>query len=140
MSVTSPAVTTPEGTTESPRRRKRRLQMGSGLVGMGVLHAVMPKPFEAIVPQQLGAPRFWNLAAGLAEGAAGALLLSSDPRRQRIGGALATATIVGVYPANIDMAIKAGKPTTVAEAVPWLRLPLQFPMVRTTWSLARPET
>lgn len=113
--------------------------MGGGLLGMGVLHVMVRKPFEKIVPRSLGVPWFWNLVAAGAESAAGALLLSADPRKQRAGGALATATIVGVYPANIDMAIKAGAPTNPAAIGAWARLPFQFPMIRAAWSLARPE-
>lgn len=133
--MTTSAVTT----VESTKRRRLRQRAGRSLLGMGILHVVAPKPFVAIIPKALPAKRALNLLAAAAEAGAGALLLSSDAEKQRLGGLLATATIVGVYPANIDTAIRAGRPTTVAGAVPWLRLPLQFPMIRTTWSLAKPE-
>lgn len=101
---------------------------------MGALHVVVPKAFLAIIPDALGAPRFWNLLAGAAEATAGALLLHGDPKVQRVGGALATATIVGVYPANINMAIQAGPPTNLGAVAAWARLPFQFPLV---WAATR---
>jgi len=122
---------------ETPATRASRLRLGRFLVGMGLLHFVVRKPFEAIIPKQLGAPRFWNLFAGVAEATSGALLLSTDPQMRRAGGALATATIIGVYPANIQMAIDAGRPRSVATTLPWLRLPLQLPMIRMAWRHAR---
>ena len=112
--------------------------MGRGLLGMGLLHVVVPGPFVKIVPKALGAPRFWNLAAAAAEIAAGALLLSDDPDKQRAGGWLATATIVGVYPANIEMAIRAGAPTNPKAIAAWLRLPMQLPMIAQAYSFTKP--
>lgn len=114
-----------------------RTKMGASLLFMGIAHVVVPKPFIKIIPKALGAPKFWNLAAGAAEATAGALLLSSDPKLRRAGGWVALATIIGVYPANIDMALKAGKPTTPYAIGAWLRLPMQFPMIRTAYRLAR---
>lgn len=114
---------------ESERRRRSRVIGASALLGMGVLHAVVPKPFVAIVPKWLPAPKALNLLAGAAEATSGALLLSKDPQRRRLGGALAAATIVGVYPANVQMAVDAGRPSTPFEWGVWLRLPLQFPMI-----------
>jgi len=112
--------------------------MGAMLLFMGILHVVVPKPFLKIIPKRMGAPRFWNLLAGAAEAGAGALLLSEDPAKQRAGGWLATATIVGVYPANIDMALKAGPPTNAFAIGTWLRLPLQFPMIRQAYRFTKP--
>lgn len=101
---------------------------------MGLLHVVAPKRFEAMIRKALGAPRFWNLLGATAEGSSGALLLSARPERRRLGGALATATMVGVFPANIKMALEAGPPTrSVNAAGMWLRLPLQVPLVAWTW-------
>lgn len=124
---------------ESPSHRKLRLRFGGGLLFMGILHVVVPGPFVKIVPKRLGAPRFWNLLAAVAETASGALLLQPDPDKQRMGGALATATIVGVYPANISMALEAGAPTNPKAIAAWLRLPGQFPMIAGALKLAKGE-
>ncbi len=112
--------------------------MGGALLFMGVLHVVVPKPFEAIVPKALGRPRFWNRVAAATEATAGALLLTGDPAKQRVGGYLATATIVGVYPANIEMAVRSGAPTNPKALAAWARLPFQFPMIKQAWSLTKP--
>jgi uncharacterized membrane protein len=125
--------------TESPERKALRLRVGGGLAFMSLVHLVAPKPFYAMIPKKLGSPKFWNLVAAAAEGTAGGLLLSKDPKLQRAGGALATATIVGVYPGNIKMAIDAGPPTSPKAIAAWLRLPFQLPMIRAAASLARPE-
>lgn len=127
-------------TIESDKRRKLRQRVGGSLLGMGVLHVVAPKQFIAIIPDALPAKNAINLLAAVAEAGAGALLLSGDADKQRMGGLVATATVVGVYPGNINMAIKAGKPTSLAKALPWLRLPLQFPMLKATWSLSKPAS
>lgn len=124
---------------ESPGHRALRTRVGTSLVVMAVLHVLVPKPFLKIIPRSLGAPRFWNLAAAAAEGAAGGLLLSSDPDKQKLGGALATATFVAVYPANINMAIQAGPPTNLKAIGAWARLPLQLPMVASGIRLAKGE-
>ena len=133
------APTTTSAPAESSGYRKLRLRVGGSLVFMAILHVLVPKQFIKIIPKRLGAPRFWNLAAGAAEGAAGALLLSSDPQKQRAGGAIATATFIAVYPANINMALQAGKPTNPAAIGAWLRLPMQLPMIMSGIRLAKGE-
>jgi uncharacterized membrane protein len=125
------------GSPEADPLAASRTRMGAMLVAIGVLHVVVPGPFEKMIPKALGAPRFWNLLAAAAETTAGALLLSSDPKLRRTGAWLALATIIGVYPANIEMARRAGKPTTPYAIGTWLRLPLQFPMIRSAYQLAR---
>ena len=126
-----------EPAAESVRTRRSRTALGALLTGMGVLHVVAPKPFEAIIPDALGHKRGLNLLAAAAEAGSGLALLSPSPKTRRLGGMLATATIVGVYPANIDMALKAGPPTTPFAIGAWLRLPLQFPLIAWAWKHAR---
>lgn len=97
---------------------------------MGVLHVAVPKPFERMIPDVLGAPRLWNLLAAATETTSGALLLSKSPEHRRLGGTLATATFVGVFPGNIKMALDAGRPTgSWWAAGTWARLPLQVPLI-----------
>lgn len=117
--------------TESPKARRSRLGLAALLVTTGVLHFVAPKPFVEIVPRWLGRPRFWVYASGGAEIVSGALLL--DRRTARAGGIAATATIVGVYPANIQFALDQGRPRDPLSTFAWLRLPMQFPMI--AWAL-----
>ena len=117
--------------SESPAARRSRLRLGGFLVGMGTLHFVAPKPFDRIVPPRLGSARRWTYLSGVAELVSGLLLLS--PRTKRAGGYAAAATMVGVFPANIHMALEAGPPRSAYAAGTWLRLPLQVPLVG--WAL-----
>ena len=72
------------------------------LLGSGVLHFVMPNPYDTIVPAELpGSQRFYTYASGAAELASGALLLS--PRTRRLGALAAVAVFVGVFPANVNL-------------------------------------
>ena len=123
--------------TETPGQRRSRLRLAGMLLTSSVAHFVIPKQFMKIVPRFLGHPRFWVYASGLVEATAGALMLSSDPATRRRGGMLAAATLVGVYPANIQMAVDAGRPRSIKSWVPWLRLPMQVPMVATAVGVAR---
>lgn len=111
--------------------------MGGALIFMGILHFVMPGPFDKIIPSWLrvGTPRFWTLSSGVAELASGALMLS--PKTSKVGGAAAFATIAAVYPANIQMAVDAGAPRSPAAIAAWVRLPFQFPMLALALKVAR---
>ncbi len=122
---------------ESAGQRRSRLRLAGMLLVSSVGHFLIPKPFMKIVPRFLGHPRFWVYASGLVEATAGALMLSSDLNTRRRGGVLAAATLVGVYPANIQMAVDAGRPRSLKSWVPWLRLPMQVPMVMTAIGVAR---
>lgn len=128
---------------ESADRRKARLGLAATMLGMGALHFVTPGPFERIVPRQLGDARRLVYASGVAEVASGALLLSR--RTRRLGGYLAAATMVSVFPANVQMVLDAGTehqampkvPTPLYRAVGLARLPLQVPMVLRALRVAR---
>ena len=110
--------------------------MGVLLVGMGVLHFVTPKPFDAIVPAELpGSARFYTLASGVAEAATGAMLLA--PRTRRVGALAAVALYVGVFPANVNcirLWWSKGWPARVGTIA---RLPLQIPMITSALKVYR---
>jgi len=111
--------------------RRSRLLLAALMLFMGTLHFLVPKAFVRLIPSWLGDARRWVYASGVAELTSGALLLS--PRTKRAGGFAAAATIVGVFPGNIKMAIDAGRPNTAASWVAWARLPWQAPLV--WWAL-----
>ena len=116
---------------------RSRLRFAAMMIAVGVLHFVAPGFFERIVPGWFPWRRGAVVWSGVAEIASGLLLAS--PRTRRAGGALATATIVAVYPANIQMAIDAsrGEDVGVPAWAAWLRLPMQIPMIRRAWSFTR---
>lgn len=100
----------------------------------GALHFVSPRVYDRMVPDILGAPRFWTLASGAAEIASGVLL--AVPKTKRIGSWFVAALLVAVFPANIDAALQGGMPARGwlgSPVVAWLRLPLQLPLI--WWAL-----
>jgi len=106
------------------------------LLGVGTIHFVAPKPFDAIVPAELpGSARLYTYGSGVAEVAIGALLL---PRRTRRSAALAAAALfVGVFPANVNMVrLWWNKPWPMRIAA-LARLPLQIPMITTALKIRR---
>jgi uncharacterized membrane protein len=102
--------------------------MGAMLVGMGVLHFVAPKPFDAIIPVELpGTPRFYTLASGVAEAATGALMIA--PRTRRLGAIAAVALFIGVFPGNVNSVRVFWNKGWLVRTAMIARLPLQIPMV-----------
>ena len=51
-------------------------------------------------------------------------------RTKRLGAWFTVVTLIAVYPANIQMAVDAGAPADAEGWAAWVRLPLQFPMIR----------
>jgi uncharacterized membrane protein len=97
----------------------------------GILHFVMPKPFESIIPVPLKPyKRELVQASGVAELACAALLAA--PSTRPLGGRLSFWVLLGVYPANFQMTVSAFKDE---DASAWyrvltiLRLPLQLPLL-----------
>jgi uncharacterized membrane protein len=110
------------------------------LVGAGVTHFVKPTFFDPIVPHWMpGAARFWTHASGVAEVVSGVAL--AVPRTRRLGGWLAAATFVAVYPANVQAVIDGGMghvdPPFNSRTAAIIRLPLQFPLIWWAVKVAR---
>ena len=90
------------------------------------MHFAVPKFYEKIVPSWIGHEKAVVQWSGVAEIASGVLV--AVPKTRKLGAWLTLLTFIGVYPANIQMAINAGKPHDFESTAVWLRLPLQFPM------------
>lgn len=104
------------------------LRLAALCAGMGVLHFVKPKPFDALIPPALpGSARFWTYASGVAELGTAALLV--NPSTRRLGGRAASALFVGVFPGNLQMAWDWRHESLPKRAVALLRLPLQAHLV-----------
>ena len=105
-------------------------------VAAGVLHFVIPRSYEAIVPPFLPARLFLVYLSGACELAGGVGLLV--PRTRRLAALGLIALLAAVLPANVQMlvaAAAAGKPAWhVALLV--LRLPLQFVLMYVIWRTA----
>ena len=102
------------------------LRLAGLLTITGTLHFVKPKPYDALIPSALpGSARFWTYASGTVElGLAGLL---AAPRTRRLGGNLAAAFFVAVFPGNLKAVRVVRHP--IGKAVAIARLPLQIPLV-----------
>jgi uncharacterized membrane protein len=91
----------------------------------GVLHFVKPGWYEAIMPEYLPAHRELVYASGVAEIAGG--LGTLHPRTRRVASWWSIATLVAVFPANVDMALhpEQYKDVPGGTAALYARLPLQ---------------
>ncbi|MFF5293549.1 DoxX family protein [Paractinoplanes globisporus] len=112
----------------------------AGLAGLlatsGVLHFLTPKPYDSIVPRSLpGSPRTWTYLSGAAELAVAAAV--ACPRTRRLGGRAAAALFVGVFPANVKMAVDWRHASPAKRAIAYGRLPLQVPLVLWARRVAR---
>lgn len=107
-------------------------RMAALLLGMGTLHFVAPKPFDAIIPAELpGSARFYTYASGVGELATGALV--AVPRTRRLGALAAVALFIAVFPGNVNMVRLWWDKPWPMRIVAIARLPLQIPMI--TWAL-----
>lgn len=111
-----------------------RAVLGAFFVGAGLLHFCKPKPYEATMPKALPAHRELVYASGVAEILGGAGVWST--RTAPWAGWFLIATMVGVFPANVNMALDAERFRKVPEPVLWARLPVQGAIVYWIWRVA----
>ncbi len=92
---------------------------------------VAPGVFEPIMPRAI--PARFHRALIYASGAAELVCAGALVRRWRWASALSTAVLIGVFPANLQMALDAGSGRnpgiTDSVALSWGRLPLQVVMI-----------
>jgi uncharacterized membrane protein len=103
---------------------------GPVFIGAGILHFIIPKTYESIVPDYLPAHREIVYASGVAEAAGGAALLSSSPKVRKYGAYWLVATLLAVFPANLHMALNPDRYKEIPPAALWARLPLQLLFAR----------
>ena len=113
---------------------RSRTVLGAFFVGAGLLHFLKPKPYEAIMPEALPAHRELVYLSGVAELVGGAGVLSD--RTSRLAGWWLVAVMVGVFPANVNMAIEAEDFRSIPEPLLWARLPLQAGIIYWIWRVA----
>ena len=110
-----------------------RLVLGVFFLVAGALHFLKPKPYAAIVPDALPRKRELVYASGVAEIAGGAGGLAAPTRRA--AGWWLIATLVAVFPANVNMAVNADR-FRVPEPLLWARLPVQGLLIAWVWRVA----
>lgn len=117
-----------------------RLLLAAVMVGAGALHFITPASYQPLIPPQLGPPRPWIYASGVAEMGAGALL--AVPRTRRLGGWAIALVLLAIWPGNWKMAIDGGYPgasgLAASPLASWIRVPLQIPLI--LWALAYTRT
>ena len=98
---------------------------GPFFVLAGVMHFVIPRTYESIVPDWLPARRALVQASGVAEIAGGLAVL--HPHTRRFGSRLSVATLLAVFPANVHMALHPERyPVPGGRRSLYTRLPVQL--------------
>jgi uncharacterized membrane protein len=111
-----------------------RALLGLTFIAAGVLHFARPKMYEAIMPRYLPAHRELVFASGVAEIAGGAGVL--HPRTRRVAGWWLIATLVAIFPANVEMAVHPERFRQFSRAALWARLPVQGVLILWAWLTA----
>ncbi|MGO9971358.1 MAG: hypothetical protein ACLP01_00725 [Solirubrobacteraceae bacterium] len=98
------------------------------------MHFVIPKTYLKIVPPYLPAPEAIVLASGIAEMVGGVGLMYRASRR--LAGWWLIATLIAVFPANVQMAMHPEDYPEIPGGAPalWARLPFQGAFI--AWVLA----
>ena len=111
-----------------------RALLGVTFLTTGVLHFLRPRMYEAIMPRYLPAHRELVYASGVAEIAGGAGVLHS--RTAKPAGWWLIATLIAIFPANVEMAVHAERFRKIPRPLLWARLPLQGAMIAWVWKTA----
>ena len=111
-----------------------RTVLGVTFITTGALHFLRPRIYEAIMPRYLPAHRELVYASGVAEIAGGAGLLV--PKTSKPAAWWLIATLVGVFPANVEMAVNAERFKRIPKPLLYARLPLQGALIAWVWKTA----
>jgi len=113
--------------------RSIRLLCGPFFVFAGVMHFVSPGFYLRIMPSWLPGHEELVAASGVAEIAGGLALMCPDPVVRRAGGWFTIATLLAVFPANVNMAVNAEDYAAVPGAPVSLYARLPFQLVFIAW-------
>ncbi len=84
------------------------------------------------MPRYLPAHRELVYASGLAEMAGGAGVLAG----RRVAAWWLIATLLAIFPANVEMALRAERFRRIPEPLLWARLPVQGALIAWVWHVA----
>ncbi|MEU6671691.1 DoxX family protein [Streptomyces sp. NPDC046727] len=119
-----------------PRSERSPLLLAGLLAAAGVAHFASPRQFDATIPRRLpGSPRAWTYGSGAVELALAAGIAA--PRTRPLAAKAAAAFFVGVFPANVQMAVDWRDRPAPLKAAALARLPLQLPLVLWARGVAR---
>jgi uncharacterized membrane protein len=114
--------------------RRNPIAVGIFFLFAGAMHFIRPRSYIAIMPDYLPAHRELVYASGVAEMAGGAGVLSERARKP--AGWWLIATLVAVFPANVNMALHADRFARIPPAALWARLPFQAVFIAWVWRAA----
>ncbi|GGW76826.1 membrane protein [Streptomyces lucensis JCM 4490] len=119
-----------------PRSERSPLLLAGLLATAGIAHFAAPRQFDHLVPRTLpGSPRAWTYGSGVVELA---LAAGVAARRTRpVAARAAAAFFVGVFPANVKMAVDWRHRSAPQRNAALARLPLQVPLVLWARGVAR---
>ncbi|MGW2490987.1 DoxX family protein [Streptomyces sp. NPDC001606] len=118
------------------RSQRSPLLLAGLLATAGVAHFAVPRQFDALVPRALpGSPRAWTYGSGAVELALAAGVAA--PRTRAVAAKAAAAFFVGVFPANVKMAVDWRHRPVPLRTAALARLPLQVPLVLWARGVAR---
>jgi uncharacterized membrane protein len=121
-----------------PRSERSPLLLAGLLAAAGAAHFAAPRRFDEIVPRALpGSRRAWTYGSGAVELALAAGIAA--PRTRAVAAKTAAAFFVGVFPANVRMAVDRRHRPAPLKAAALARLPLQLPLVLWARGVARSE-
>lgn len=119
-----------------PRSERSPLLLAGLLATAGITHFAAPRQYDETIPRALpGTPRAWTYASGAAELALAAGL--ALPRTRRVAALATAAFFVGVFPANVQMAVDWRHRPAPLKTAALARLPLQVPLVLWARGVAR---
>ena len=113
-------------------RGQRRV--GITYVFAGLMHFVIPRQYEAIMPDYVPAHREMVAASGVAEIIGGAGILHERTRRPAAWWMIAT--LIAVFPANLHMALHPERYKQVPRWALYARLPFQALFIWDVWRTA----
>ncbi|MGW1911824.1 DoxX family protein [Streptomyces sp. NPDC002076] len=121
-----------------PRSERSPLLLAGLLAAAGVARFAAPRPFDGLVPRALpGSPRAWTYGSGAVELALAAGIAA--PRTRAVAAKAAAAFFVGVFPANLQMAVDWRHRPAPLRTAALARLPLQVPLMLWARGVARNE-
>lgn len=108
----------------------------AGFAASGTIHLLKPEVYLPLMPSWVPAHREVVLGSGVVEIALAAGMAA--PQTRRLASLGAVGLLLGVWPANIKMALDSQRSKSPAfKAAAWGRVPLQVPMIRIALRAAR---
>ncbi len=98
--------------------------IGVAFILAGANHFINPEFYLRMMPPVLPAHELLNYVSGIVEIILGALLFI--PKTKVVAAWGLIVLLIAVFPANIYMAMEAGKSIDISPVVAYIRLPFQF--------------